>query len=144
MASAEAIPEIIDESAAGNRSSDWPVLAFFALAYLIAWSLFPVLDAIANASGIPNTLELASAAEILQFGDMADRLVVPGWVAYLVTCVQDFAFTIAGIIMTAIVSGCAGLGLLGQCVIKWRVPFCWYLFAFLPWGLYALAQPLPS
>jgi hypothetical protein len=112
MASAEAIPEIIDESAAGNRSSDWPVLAFFALAYLIAWSLFPVLDAIANASGIPNTLELASAAEILQFGDMAD--------------------------------GCAGLGLLGQCVIKWRVPFCWYLFAFLPWGLYALAQPLPS
>jgi hypothetical protein len=80
MTSTEPFLEIIDESAAGDDSSDWPVLAFFALAYLIAWGLFPVLGLIANASGIPNTLELASAAEILQFGAMADQLVVPGWV----------------------------------------------------------------
>lgn len=120
-----------------KRGIDWAIVAFFALAYLIAWIFIPVLNTIAEQSGIPDTDSLIRMAEALQFGDA--ELVVPGWVVYLITRIQDFAFTISGIIMTAYVAGRAGLRELGSKLVRWRVPLRWYLFALLPVALYALA-----
>jgi membrane protease YdiL (CAAX protease family) len=116
---------------------DWPLIIFFALAYLIAWGLIPVLSAIAQGSGVADWATLNQMGELLDFAG-AD-LSVPGWVVYLITRVQDFAFSIAGVIMIAFVNGRAELSGLGRRLIRWRVRWPWYLAALLPFGLYALA-----
>jgi membrane protease YdiL (CAAX protease family) len=58
---------------------------------------------------------------------------------YLITRVQDFAFTIAGVIVIAVVYGRPGLRELGSRLVRWRVGWRWYLVALLPVGLYLLA-----
>lgn len=39
---------------------------------------------------------------------------VPGWFLYLPTRVQNFSFTIAGLIVTAVITGRVGLSVLGR------------------------------
>jgi membrane protease YdiL (CAAX protease family) len=41
--------------------------------------------------------------------------------------------------MIAVLSGWEGIKVLGQRLIRWRINWKWYLFAFLPYGLYLLA-----
>jgi hypothetical protein len=42
--------------------------------------------------------------------------------------------------MIAVVSGRDGLKELGQRLVRWRINWKWYLFAFLPFGLYFWLQ----
>jgi membrane protease YdiL (CAAX protease family) len=125
---------------------DWLIVAFFALAYLIAWGMIPVLSAIASRSGVVGWSELSRIGETFSFDGI--NLSVPGWVVYLVTRAQDFAFTIAGLVMIAFTQGRAGLVRLGRRLLQWRVRWYWYLLALLPFWLYflavVLAEALPS
>ncbi len=123
-----------------KRNVDVPLIIFFLIAYLIGWGLIPVLSNIAHKSGLDNWQTLSQMAEALNFESV--ELPVPGWVVYLITRIQDFSFSIAGIIMIAVVTGRDGLKELGQRLIRWRVSWKWYLFAFLPFGLYFLATVL--
>ena len=119
---------------------DWSIVAFFGLAYLIAWGMIPILSAIARQSGVENWAALSQMGETFNFGGIS--LSVPGWIVYLITRIQDFAFTIAGVVMIAILQGRDGLVALGQRLMKWRVKWIWYLLAFLPFGLYFVATIL--
>jgi membrane protease YdiL (CAAX protease family) len=116
---------------------DMPLISFFLIAYLIGWGLIPVLGGIAQNSGLDNWQTLSQMAEALDLESI--ELSVAGWMVYLITRVQDFSFSIAGIFMIAIVSGRAGLKELGQRLVRWRINWKWYLFAFLPFCLYFLA-----
>jgi membrane protease YdiL (CAAX protease family) len=119
---------------------DWAIVAFFGLAYLIAWGMIPILSAIARQSGVENWAVLSQMGETFSFDEIS--LAVPGWIVYLITRVQDFAFTIAGVLMIALLQGRGGLVALGQRLLKWRVKWTWYLLAFLPFGLYFIATIL--
>ena len=110
---------------------------FFGIAYLLAWGMIPLLAIIARQSGLPDWLDLSRMGEALDFGTM--NLAVPGWIVYLIARVQDFAFTIAGVIVIAIVQGRPGFRELGSRLVRWRVGWHWYLVALLPVGLYLLA-----
>ena len=125
-----------------NKSTgiDWPLVAFFALAYLLAWGLMPVLNTIAQKSGVEDWIILSQMAESLDFG--GTELITPGWLVYLITRIQDFAFSIAGVIVIIMVSGRAGLQKLSQRLINWRIGWRWYLAALIPFGLYLLATIL--
>lgn len=68
----------------------------------------------------------------------------PNWLLYLLTRIQDFSFTIAGLVMITTTTGTAGLRQLGTRVIKWRIPTRWYLAALLPIALYGAAATLAS
>ena len=119
---------------------DLPLILFFLIAYLIGWGLIPVMSYLAQYSGLDNWQTLSQIAEALNFGDI--DLPVAGWVVYLITRLQDFSFSIAGIIMVAAVAGREGLKELGDRLIRWRINWKWYLFAFLPFGLYFIAAVL--
>jgi membrane protease YdiL (CAAX protease family) len=128
------------------RRIDRPLVVFFGLAYLITWGLIPVLAVIARASGLPGWESLHRMGETLDFAGAG--LAVPGWVVYLITRVQDFGFTIAGLIVVAVVGGRAGLAELGRRLVRWRIRWYWYLVALLPLGWYllgvAVVGALPS
>ncbi|MCA9918195.1 MAG: hypothetical protein KC445_09595, partial [Anaerolineales bacterium] len=116
---------------------DWPLIIFFLLAYLIAWGLIPVLAGIARQSGVDDWITLSQMAETLNFADV--ELAAPGWVVYLITRLQDFAFSLAGIVMILLVNGRSGLKQLVQRLTQWRIGWRWWLLALLPFGLYAVA-----
>jgi membrane protease YdiL (CAAX protease family) len=116
---------------------DWQVILFFAIAYLIAWGMIPVLSIIARQSGVEDWITLSKMAEALDFGNT--DLSVSKWLIYLITRVQDFAFSIAGLIMIAHLAGLDGLRQLGRRLIKWRIRWYWYVLGFLPFILYGLA-----
>ena len=104
---------------------DWPLITFFLLAYLIAWGLIPVLAGIARQSGVDDWITLSQMAETLNFTDVT--LAVPGWLVYLITRLQDFAFSIAGVVLIVVVNGRSGLKQLGQRLTQWRVGRRWWL-----------------
>lgn len=130
------------ENSPKNRPGkiDLPLISFFLIAYIIAWGLIPVMNYFAQSAGQDSWLVLSEMAEALRFEGV--DLPVAGWVIYLITRLQDFSFSIAGIIMIAAVSGWKGLQELGQRLVRWRVNWKWYLFAFLPFGIYLLATAL--
>ena len=133
------------ESSEKSSRIDWPVLAFFALAYLIAWGLILVFNWAASAAGVEDGITLMTMAESLELGAVADQLPVPGWFLYLLTRVQDFAFTIAGLIMTAVVAGRAGFAVLGHKFRPRLAGWRWYGAALLlPYGLFGLAVLLAA
>ena len=119
------------------RKLDWPLILFFVIAYLIGWGIVPILTGIAKQSGIADWITLSQMAEALEFGG-AD-LVIPGWIVYLMTRLQDFAFSIAGLILIIVLQGRDGLRELWHRLIQWRVGWRWWLAALLPFGLYGLA-----
>jgi membrane protease YdiL (CAAX protease family) len=116
---------------------DWPLVLFFGLAYLITWGLVPVLAVIAARSGLPDWQRLHRMGETADFAGTS--LAVPGWVVYGITRVQDFGFSIAGLVMIAVVSGRAGFAELGRRLVRWRIRWYWYLAALLPFGWHLLA-----
>jgi membrane protease YdiL (CAAX protease family) len=122
---------------------DWPVIAFFALAYGIAWGLILVFNTVAGASDVEDGLTLMAMTESLELEPIAGQLSVPGWFLYFLTRIQDFSFTIAGVIVTAVIAGRAGLNILGKKfnprLARWR----WYGAALLlPYGLFGAAALL--
>ena len=130
-------------SPAKSRRIDWPMIAFFAIAYLIAWGLIPVFNAVAASAGVPDGITLMNMVESGDLTAAAGQLPVPGWALYLLTRVQDFAFTIAGLIMTAVVAGRAGFAILGHKFKPQLAGWRWYGAALLlPYGLFGLAAVL--
>lgn len=113
------------------------LLLFFVLAFAIGWAPILLLEHIAAESKIENWIALSRMAEAMDFGDTP--LSVPGWSLYLITRVQDFAFSISGLIVVALLHGRSGVQDLFQRVVRWKVGWKWYLFGFLPFGLYALS-----
>lgn len=130
-------------AATKNPSIDWPIIAFFALAYLIAWGLLPVFNALANSAGVADGITLMGMTEAGQLTAVVDQLPVPTWFLYLLTRIQDFAFTIAGLIVTAVVAGRAGFVILGHKFKPRLAGWRWYGAALLlPYGLFGLAALL--
>jgi hypothetical protein len=87
---------IVDESAViRTLGLDWPVILFFVLSYAVAWGAFAILGLIARQSGIEGAQTLLAMAESFRFGEFV--LSVPAWLIYLLTRVEDFAFSIAGV-----------------------------------------------
>jgi membrane protease YdiL (CAAX protease family) len=122
---------------------DWPVIAFFAIAYGIAWGLILVFNAVAGASGVENGLTLMVMTESLELEPIAGQLSMPGWILYLLTRIQDFSFTIAGVIVTAVIAGRAGLRVLGKKFNPRLASWRWYGAALLlPYGLFGIAALL--
>jgi membrane protease YdiL (CAAX protease family) len=122
---------------------DWPVIAFFVIAYGIAWGLVLVFNAVAQASGVENGFTLMAMTESLALEPIAGQLTVPGWFLYLLTRIQDFSFTIAGLIVTAIVAGRVGLSILGKKFNPRLASWRWYGAALLlPYGLFGMAALL--
>jgi membrane protease YdiL (CAAX protease family) len=120
---------------------DRPVLAFFAIAYALAWGIWILLAGLADNAG----METAEFGEAIENGDF-DSVIsdVPDWVLYLLTRIQDFSFTIAGLIMIAATTGIAGLRQLGARLTKWRIPIRWYVAGLIPIALYGTAAILAS
>ena len=112
-----------------------PILAFFAIAFAIAWGLWLVVAAVAAQAGVETNAFLVMV-ETQQF-EVAPPL--PGWLLYLITRVIDFAFSIAGVVVIAATAGTAGLRELGRRLVAMRFGIRWYLLALLPVGLYGLS-----
>jgi hypothetical protein len=118
---------------------DWPVTAFFVLAYAIAWGLILIFNAVAAASGVEDGLALMAMTESLELGPIAAQLAAPGWLLYLLTRVQDSSFTIAGLAVTAVIAGRTGLSILGMKFNPGLASWRWYGVALLfPYGLFGL------
>jgi membrane protease YdiL (CAAX protease family) len=115
-----------------------PILAFFAIAYAIAWGLWLVVAATAAEAGV-GTDAFLHMVETQQF-EVAPPL--PGWLLYAITRVIDFAFSIAGVIVIAATAGTAGLRELGRRLVAWRFGVGWYLVALLPVLLFGLSTAL--
>ena len=125
---------------------DWFLIAFFALAFAIAWGSFGIIALIAHQSGIESAQTLMAIGDSFQFGSTI--LSVPPWLVYLLTRLADFSFSIAGIVMIAVTAGQSGLKVLWQRITRWRISWVWYLAGLLPIFLYgvaaAAAGALPS
>lgn len=122
---------------------DWPVIIFFVIAYALAWGLVLVFNAVATASGVEDGLTLMAMTESFELAPVADQLTVPGWLLYLLTRVQDFSFTIAGVVVTAVIAGRAGLSILGKKFNPRLAGWRWYAAALLlPYGLFGVAALL--
>ncbi len=134
------------ETTAAERLLDWPIILFFALAYVIAWGAFGLVGLIARQSGVADAQTLMAMGEAFQFDGVA--LSVPYWLVYLLTRLADFAFSIAGVMMIAITAGRMGLRRLWAQLTRWRMSWIWYALGLLPLGLYgvatAVAQAFPS
>ena len=83
-----------ETSNAQTRRIDWPLIAFFCLAYGIAWGMIPLLGTIARQSGLPVGQTLPAWQALSRMGEAWDfgntDLVAPGWVVYGITRVHDF------------------------------------------------------
>ena len=129
--------------ATAKSGIDWPVIAFFAIAYLIAWGLLPVFNAVADSVGVADGITLMGMTEAGELTAVTHQLPVPPWFLYLLTRIQDFAFTIAGLIVTAVVAGRAGFVILGRKFRPRLAGWRWYGAALLlPYGLFGLAAAL--
>ena len=121
-----------------RRSIDWPTVCFFLLAYTLAWGVHLFIVRIASQAGIEADA-LLIAAENLQFDSIASDLSVSPWLVYGLTRVQDFAFSISGLVMIAYVGGITGLRELWGRLIRWRFGFPVYMVALLPLALFAVS-----
>jgi membrane protease YdiL (CAAX protease family) len=125
------------ESRAVVAGLDRPLVAFFVLAYAIAWGAFGLVALVASLSGGVGATELFARAEVFDFAGL--DLVVPGIVLYLLTRLADFAFSIAGVVIVAVTAGRAGLRDLFGRLVCVRIGWQWYAAAAIPVALYGLA-----
>ena len=120
---------------------DRPLVAFFVLAYALAWGIWVLMIGLADNAGM-GTSDFAEAIENGNF-DLVNSD-VPSWLLYFITRVQDFSFTIAGLIMITATAGSDGLRQLGKRLVKWRISIGWYLAGLIPVGLYGIAAILAA
>lgn len=120
---------------------DRALIVFFAIAYALAWGIWLLIAGLADNAGM-NTADFGEAIENGNF-DLATSD-VPHWLLYLLTRIQDFSFTIAGLIMITATAGTAGMRQLAARLTKWRIPIRWYLAGLMPIALYGAAAALAS
>jgi membrane protease YdiL (CAAX protease family) len=123
-----------------GRRIDGPLVAFFALAYAIAWGTFALFASIARQAGLDDAQALMALADAYQFAGV--ELAVPDWVVYLLARLADFSFSIAGLVMIAVTTGRSGLRTLWRRLTRFRIGWGWYVVGLLPVALYALATAL--
>ncbi|HDZ07486.1 CPBP family intramembrane glutamic endopeptidase [Pseudohongiella sp.] len=117
-----------------------PILIFFALAYALGWLPILLLSWLAQRAGLDSWLVLATMAETWTW-DGRD-VGVPYGLLYFITRVQDFAFSISGVIVVAWLYGGAGVRNLFAGLIKIRLGAAGkriWLLACLPFVFYFLA-----
>ena len=126
-----------------------PVLLFFFLAYAISWISALLLHLIARQAGLPHFGSLMGMAEsTFDLGSVADQLILPVPIVFVLTRIVDFGPTLAGVTAAVIVGGFSGLRHLFSQLIRWRVGWRWYalvlfgpaLLMALALGLYTLAD----
>ena len=117
------------------------VIAFFVIAYVIAWGLWVVLAGLAESAGMA-TGDFVGHIESGDFSVAGGS--TPGWVLYLLTRGIDFSLTIAGLMMIGVTRGWAGYRQLGRRLLRWRFRPFWYLVALAPVALYSIAAVLAS
>lgn len=121
-----------------NRWTEvYPLLQFFGLAYLIGWAPIPLLNWLAVDTGLESWAELNRLAESNALDGY--NLPVSSWAVYAITRLQDFAFSLSGLVIITRLHGRSGLRVLGARLLKWRMPaICWLVVA-IPLGLYLIA-----
>ena len=100
-----------------------PVLSFYALVFAIGWGGILILAG--GPSGIPTN------------GEQFERLMPWVMLAWLA------GPSVAGILLTGLLYGRAGLREFGTRLLKWRVGARWYAVALLTAPLLFIAVPLP-
>lgn len=120
-----------------NSNIDWTIIAFFVMAYVIAWTSFCIIALIAKQSGIENPQRLIAMGETWQYQNVT--VSTPHWFIYVLTRFADFAFSIAGIIMIAVTAGRSGLRQLWQRLTRWQFSWIWYVIGLLPLLLYGVS-----
>ncbi|MDQ5827125.1 MAG: CPBP family intramembrane metalloprotease [Chloroflexota bacterium] len=106
----------------------YPVVSFFALAYLITWSFQTLSYLLAINSGVSlgNEDNFVHFFDLLTFRISGDRLL-----PFLLFNIGQFGPVLAAFIVTAIVYGRVGVRDLWGRVLKWRVSPRWYLIVLL-------------
>ncbi len=125
-----------DAAARTRPRVDRDVVAFFAIAYTLAWTIWLVMAWAAADTG-RDTASFVALVEAGELNGIATPL--PGWGLYLLSRIADFSFSIAGIVMIVATAGSAGLRLLARRLTAWRVAPRWYAVALLPVALYLAA-----
>lgn len=120
---------------------DRPIIGFFVIAYGLAWGIWLLTIGLADRAGM-ETIDFLRAVEDGDFDAVTSD--VPDWLLYLITRVQDFSFTIAGLIMITITSGADGWRTLKRRLLHWRFGFRWYLLGLSPVLLYGVAAVVAS
>ena len=108
----------------------YPVVSFFFLAYLISWVAAGVLQLVAVQANLENFVVLNRMAETtFDLHTVADDLMIPIPLVWLLTRVVDFGPTIAGLIMITLLAGKSGLRTTRLELGRWRVNPIWYVIA---------------
>ncbi|HSH01645.1 MAG TPA: type II CAAX endopeptidase family protein [Anaerolineae bacterium] len=126
-----------------SLSPNQQVTLFFLIAAAIAWSTIPIFNIVATRAGLPDGATLIDITESWQFDSLQTEPIIPPPILYLLTRLQDFAFTLAAIILILITAGPAGLQQLTTHLNPKTISLRWLLFALLfPLGLYSFAATL--
>jgi len=118
---------------------DRSIIVFFALAYAIAWTPIAFLSLLASQAGLENWIALSSMAESGVWNDT--EISAPQWFVYLITRIQDFSFTISGVVLILWLYGVAGLKEALLRFTQWKVGKVW-IAALLPFVFYFIATLL--
>ena len=120
-----------------SRVVDRPVIGFFALAYGLAWGIWLLEVALARNAGL-STADFVAAIEDGEF-ELVSGTDAPAWLLYLMTRIQDFSFSIAGLVMIVATAGTTGLLTLKKRLMRFNVAPSSYLLALTPIVLYGAA-----
>ena len=113
--------------------------AFFALAFAITWPIHIAAYTFAHNRG----LDLSNEGNVLALGRLLRGDLEPGHAPILLLYMFSFGPTVAGLLVTALVGGRAGLADLLRRAAKVRIPPAWIArILLLPLALAAAAVPL--
>lgn len=113
-----------------GKLANYQLPIFFALAFAITWTAQITTYIYAEA----HSIRISNEDNLLHFQNLLSGTLQPGFAPYLLLFHLVFGPSVAGIIVTAVFKGRAGLTELFRRVLKVRIP--------LPWALTILAIPL--
>lgn len=120
-----------------NKLSKYQLPIFFILAFAITW----IAQITTYLYAYKNDIKITNEENLFHIGDLLTGNLASGFAPYLLLFSFSFGPTIAGIIVTAIFKGKAGLDSLWGKLTKVRIPSQWILLIFLIpliWNLIAL------
>lgn len=120
-----------------EKLAKYQLAIYFFLAFAITWVAQITTYLYADSQDIKITNE----ENLFHIGDLLSGNLAPGFVPYLLLFSFAFGPTVAGVIVTALFKGKAGLANLWERLTKVRIPVRWILLIFtipLVWNLIAL------